>query len=133
MPIARQRLVADAVRATVALAPREPLSGLPRAEREAVALARFAGLTTEDIAAAVGVETAIVKSRLRDGLGAIGRATYTVGTPCAGWHAACDVRAADPTDSARNRSFSSMRRGDPDRLTDDQALGDSPLAPARIS
>jgi RNA polymerase sigma-70 factor (ECF subfamily) len=71
MSIARQQLVADAVRVTIALAPCEPLSGLPQAEREAIALARFAGLTTEDIATAVGVETAIVKTRLRDGLEAI--------------------------------------------------------------
>jgi Sigma-70, region 4 len=70
-PVTRRRLVADAVRETVALAPCEPLNELPDAEREAVALARFASLTVDEIATELGVEAPVVNARLREGLRAI--------------------------------------------------------------
>jgi hypothetical protein len=70
-PIGRRRLVADAVRRAVAVAPCAPLRELPGEQREAIALARMAGLDVEEIAAAVGAAPAVVRARLRDGLRAI--------------------------------------------------------------
>jgi sigma-70-like protein len=70
-PIPRGRLVTDAVREAIALAPAVPLGELPEREREAVALARFAGLRVDEIAEALGVDAAVVRGRLRDGLRAI--------------------------------------------------------------
>lgn len=70
-PIPRGRLVAAAVRDAVALAPAAPLGELGPAEREAVALARFAGLRVDEIAVVLDTDPAAVKARLRDGLRAI--------------------------------------------------------------
>jgi hypothetical protein len=67
-PIPRGRLVAEAVREAVALSPAVPLNDLAEPEREAVALARFAGLRVDEIAAALDVDGPIVRARLRDGL-----------------------------------------------------------------
>jgi hypothetical protein len=72
-PIARGRLVAGAVREAVALAPAAPLERLPQPEREAVALARFAGLRVGEIATVLGVDAPVVRARLQDGLRAIAK------------------------------------------------------------
>jgi hypothetical protein len=73
-PIPRAGLVTAAVRDAVALAPATPLGELRVAEREAVALARFAGLSVDEIAAALDTDAHDVRARLRDGLRAIARA-----------------------------------------------------------
>jgi hypothetical protein len=70
-PIPRGRLVTAAVREAVALSPVAALEQLQQCEREAVGLARFAGLSVDEIAAALDVEPRDVRTRLRDGLRAI--------------------------------------------------------------
>jgi predicted DNA-binding protein (UPF0251 family) len=70
-PLSRRRLLADAVRQAVELAPCAPLSELSAAEREAIALARYARLDINEIAATVGVETSVINGRLRAGLRAV--------------------------------------------------------------
>jgi hypothetical protein len=70
-PIQRGRLVTAAVCEAVALSPAAPLAELRRREREAVALARYAGLSVEEIAAVLDIEPRDVRVRLRDGLRAI--------------------------------------------------------------
>jgi hypothetical protein len=68
VPIARRRLVADAVREVVALSPAPPFDRLALAERESVALARCAGLGVSEIATLLKIDASVVRARMRDGL-----------------------------------------------------------------
>jgi hypothetical protein len=67
-PVARGRLVADAVRAVSARSPAPPFDRLALAERESVALARCAGLGVAEIATLLNVDASVVRARMRDGL-----------------------------------------------------------------
>ena len=61
-------LVARAVRVALDRSPAHPLSLLPFPEREAIGLARIAGLSVREVAELVGCEVAEAKRRMRRGM-----------------------------------------------------------------
>ncbi len=65
-------LVEQAICLAMRTAPRNPFGGIAPQDREAVALARLAGYSVDEIALTLEIAPAEVKRRLRAGLEAIG-------------------------------------------------------------